>query len=195
MDDSFNELKNLWRHPTNKPQADADRIIRLAEKQKKNTVRMHVINIFVLAAVTIGLAVFFIEVARFKQPISHVGTGLMIGGLVIRIMIEILSIYRSSKIDLSDSTVSTNDAWRKFYQFRKKIHGPVTVTIIVLYTIGFYLLTPEFNLYFRMPMMILIDFSYILAAAIYTVFIRKAIRKEMGYLDAILSVQKELNKD
>jgi|SRR5690606_34430732 len=195
MDNSFDQLRNLWSLPTNMPLTDPDRIIRIAEKQKKSTLRMHVTNIFVLAAVTAGLAAFFLGVARFKETISLVGMSLMIGGLIIRIMIEVYSIYRSSKIDLSEPTVRTNDAWLTFYEFRKKIHGPVTITIIILYTIGFYLLTPEFSLYFSLPMLILIDLSYILAAAIYTIFIRKAIRKEMVYLDAILSVQKELNKD
>lgn len=194
MDDLM-DLKILWqdarRHGA-KPSVDSHHIISMAEKQKGNTVKVHVVNILVLAAVVVGLIAFFSYVAKFNFLISHVGEALMIISLIVRIIIELFSIYLSGKIDLSESAFKTNDAWLKFYKFRKRIHGPVTIIIVVLYTIGFYLLTPEFSLYFSKPMMILIDLSYIPAAAIYTYFIRMAIKKEMRFLDSLLKLQTEI---
>jgi hypothetical protein len=65
------------------------------------------------------------------------------------------------------------------------IHGPVTISILLLYTIGFYMLTPEFSRYFSLPVMILIDVSYIAGAAIVGIAIRHGIAKEMTILNAI----------
>ena len=121
--------------------------------------------------------------------VGRCGVSLMIGSISVRILIELFSIYLSTKIDLSAAAMKTNHDWLKFYQFRKRIHGPVTLIIIVLYTIGFYMLTPEFSLHFSFPVMILIDLSYIIGAIIFTWFIRNAIRKEMKYLAAVLDLQ------
>jgi hypothetical protein len=60
------------------------------------------------------------------------------------------------------------------------MNGPVTVSIVILYSIGFYLLTPEFSLYFSTSMMVLIDLSYIIAAVIFISSIMKAVKKEMS---------------
>ncbi|MEO9209891.1 MAG: hypothetical protein ABI208_02265 [Ginsengibacter sp.] len=67
-----------------------------------------------------------------------------------------------------------------YFRFRKIMNGPVTVSIVILYSIGFYLLTPEFSLYFSTSMMVLIDLSYIIAAVIFISSIMKAVKKEMS---------------
>jgi uncharacterized membrane protein YqjE len=72
------------------------------------------------------------------------------------------------------------------------MNGPVTVSIVILYSIGFYLLTPEFSLYFSTAMMVLIDLSYILAAVIFIWSIRKAVKKEMTILNEVIHIQEDI---
>ena len=79
-----------------------------------------------------------------------------------------------------------------YYKFRTRVNGLVTIVILVLYTIGFYLLTPEFSLYFSTSILILIDLSYVLGAVIFTWFIRKTIKKEMRILNEILRIKNDL---
>jgi len=197
MTDKLDDLKNLWkdaRQVTPKPALDLAAIIGIAQKRKSGAIRMHVLNIFVLVGTMAGLVLFFSFVARFNELISHIGTALMMGSLALRILIEGLSIYMSAKVDLSQSSVDTNNAFLGFYKFRKTIHGPVTVTILILYTVGFYMLTPEFSLFFSTPMMILIDLSYVVGAIIVTMAIRKAIKKEMGFLTEIKKLRDQIQE-
>ena len=54
------------------------------------------------------------------------------------------------------------------------------------------MLTPEFSEYFSLPLMILIDASYIVAAVIFGWNILIAVRKEMRYLNEIKRIQEDL---
>lgn len=198
MVENIDELKNLWnKEKSSAPQQSLNisQVIEKAEKKKKSTTNHQIGNVLILIVTAILISLFFIYVAHFNRLISHIGSGLMLGSLGIRIVIEFYSIYLSKKIDLSENTFKTNEELIKFFNFRKKIHSPVTIIILILYTIGFYLLTPEFSSYFSLSMMILIDLSYVLAAFIFCWSIRKAVRKEMRYLNEILRLQRSLSEE
>jgi hypothetical protein len=197
MKDDISNIKNLWKEAKNaKPTQDnnLEKIIKKADKKKRDTVKLHLINIFILTATLVGISAFFIYIANFKQTISHVGVGLMVGSLSLRILIEFFSVFKSKKIDLSNTAVKSNESALDFYNFRKKIHGPVMITILVLYTIGFYMLTCVFCLFFCFFLMVLIDASYLLGAVIVSFSIRKGIKKEMKNLNEILRLQKDIVK-
>ncbi|MEO6730708.1 MAG: hypothetical protein ABIN01_05790 [Ferruginibacter sp.] len=198
MNDQTDDLKNLWQNARNNDQAEppnTGHIITLAKQQMKSSIQLQLTTILILIIVAIGLSAFFMYVAKFKQTISHIGTGLMLGGLALRIIIEIFSIRLLANIDLGETALKTNNASMAYFRFRQHINGPVTIAIIVLYTIGFYMLTPEFSLFFSMPAMIMIDLSYILAAAIFTWFIRMAIKKETKILNEILRLRNDITRE
>ncbi|MEO9485134.1 MAG: hypothetical protein ABJG47_16860 [Ekhidna sp.] len=194
MSDPIDSLKNKWdavKSTPSEPKISSKELISLAKKKMKSAVMMHVGNIGVLAITLIGISAFFIYVAPLKNTLSHIGIFLMVGGLAIRIIIECYSIYRSSHVDVSESVAIANDTSLQFYNYRKRIHGPITVVILIAYTIGFYLLTPEFSDYFTTIQVILMDVSYLGAAAIFIYSIRKAIQKEMKLLDELKLLQNE----
>ena len=159
----------------------------------KDTVRLQWSTIIILAITLVAISTYFIYVAQFKQTISHVGIGLMLGGLVVRILLELISIFLSGKIKLTETALRSNYTTLSYFRFRKIMNGPVTITIVLLYSIGFYMLTPEFSLYFTTQIMVLIDASYILAAAIFTWSIRLAVKKEMMILNEIILIQEDFN--
>ena len=57
------------------------------------------------------------------------------------------------------------------------------------------MLTPEFSLYFSVPVLILIDLSYLVAAIIFTWFIINAVKKEMKILKQVLRITNDLRGD
>lgn len=198
MSNQLNDLKDRWEDAKSGNQGQSmsmNEIIDLSKKKMKSAVNMHIGNIAILTITLLGISAFFKYVAPFKETISQIGILLMVGGLILRIAIEFYSIFLSSKINLGDTTTKTNSSSLLFYQFRKRINGPVTVIIIIAYTVGFYMLTPEFSLYFTTPMMVLIDASYLIGAVIVAYSIRKGIRNEMGHLNDLLELQNDINED
>jgi hypothetical protein len=194
--DELDDLKGMWnteKQIENAVVPDPAAVISAAQKRKGGTIRLKVLTILILLLTLAGIAAFFTYVAKFNDLTSIIGAWLMMGGLALRILIELISIGVSTRIDLSETSSSSNRSFLKYYEFRKMIHGPVTISILVLYTIGFYMLTPEFSRYFSLPVMILIDISYIVGAVIFGIAIRHGIKKEMTLLNAIIKQDAELN--
>ena len=197
MNSEIDQLKNLWRNSRSMEQSlltDSGVIIAAAKQSMRSTIKLQWGTILILVLTLVAISAFFIFVAKFKETISHLGMGLMLGGLAIRTAVELFSIYLSKTIDPTDLTLKTSYASIKYYRFRKTINGPVTTCILVLYTIGFYLLTPEFSSYIRKSVLIIIDLSYILGAFIVGWFIRNTINTEMAILKDVVRIHEDIIK-
>lgn len=195
MSDPIEELKSKWVESKNTPShqsTDSKMLITSATKKFKGIVNMHLGNMAILTLTLIGIICFFIFVAPFKETLSHIGMLLMTGGLLLRIVIEGYSVYRSAKLDMTESAMIANRKTLGFHAYRKRIHGPVTIGILLGYTVGFYLLTPEFGQYFSTAQLVMLDVSYLGAAAIFGYSIRTAIRKEMKLLNELRELQGQL---
>lgn len=194
MQTEFNDIQQLWEQDKTSVKiiSDSSDIIKMAEQKKRSSTRTQLANITVLIVVVFGLLAYFVFVAKFQSTLSHVGEVLMCGSIILRIGIELASIFYAKRIDLSEAALKNNDTIHRYYNFRKKIHNSVTIAIIILYSIGFYLLTPEFASYFTLWLLVLIDLSYILAALIFSYFIRSAIVREMKALNEIKRLRKDL---
>lgn len=168
-------------------------IIALARRKKRNSIYFQYGNIAVLLAVLLVISAFFFYIAPMQDLLSRVGIALMTFGLLLRILIEAFSVMKFLGIDISASTLKNTEDTAAYFRFRKKIHGPVTVSIVAAYTIGFYVLTPEFSGYIDLPWMILIDLSY-LAGAVFLIWqIRKGIRREMDDLAELVTLKQQLS--
>ena len=198
MNNSLNDLKNAWQKAKEASANSSEDIVQLiarAEKKRKSTIRFQINNIIILFVSVIGIWLFFEYVAILNFFISKIGIALMIGGLTLRIIIEIVSIVKSRKINLCKSALQTTNDTIKFYNFRKTIHGPITFSIVALYSIGFYMLTPEFSTYFSLPMLLFIDLSYVVGGCIMIWQVRKLIMKEMQDLRDIVRIRTELTSE
>ena len=194
--DELNKLKDQWKDAkasVSKPDdATMEEFMKQAQKKKRNVLYAHYGNAAVLTVTLLMIGLFFYHITPFRDLISHIGVGLMMGGLLIRIIIELYSSQRSKLIQLTDQALTHVDQTVSFYQFRKKIHGPVTILIVALYTIGFYMLTPEFSKYLQLHWVILMDLSYVIGAIILVTQIRKGIRAEMKDLSELVEMRKEI---
>lgn len=195
MNTDLDHLKALWgesRQEQVPPSPNTDEIIRLSQKKMRSTVQSQWATVIILTLTLLVISTFFKYVAGFNHTLSLVGVGFMTGGLIVRILLELISIYLSKQINLAESALQSNQALFSYSRFRNVMNGPVTITILVLYSIGFYMLSPEFSLYFSPKMMILINLSYIPAAGIFTWSIVKAVKKERMLMNDILRIQNDL---
>ncbi|WP_299214274.1 hypothetical protein [uncultured Aquimarina sp.] len=198
MNNEFEALQNQWQKDKSSIEStsyDIEDLFSSIRKKKSWSTRFHYGNISVLSIVLIGIIAFFYFVAPVQELLSRVGVGLMVGGLLTRIIIEIISVSKTKKINMLDDALQTTNDTITFYNFRKTIHGPITIGIIGLYTIGFYMITPEFSLYFETWQMILIDVSYIIGAIIPFVAVRKNIKKEIKILLEIIQLKKRMTEE
>ncbi len=195
MNNEFEDLQRKWQKNKEDIKNDSRNINEMLSEikaKKKSSVDFQYGNIVVLTITLLVITAFFYYVAPVKQVLSRIGAGLMIGGLLLRIIIEFISVARSKKIDVIDNVLTSTESAISYYNFRRKIHGPITIIIIALYSIGFFMITPEFSLYFTTWQMILIDGSYILGAAIFIPIVRKSIIREVKTLQEIIELKSKI---
>lgn len=197
MDKEFNDLKNAWkeaRKETGKAPLAIGALVDKAKARKKSTLYFQYGNIIILTVVLIGITLCFIYLFPFQELLSRSGVFLMISGLVIRIAVEIFSTIKSKNIQFTDHALKATSNTLDYYQFRKTVNGPITISLVVIYVVGFYMLTPEFIKHIDWRLMLLFDIMFSISGVILIWQIRKGIKKEMDDLKEIVHLQEELNK-
>jgi len=194
MNNDFKELQNNWK--TNqeniKISTNIGGLYKEIQKKEKENYFFYYGTITILLTTLIVISLFFIYVAPVQETLSRIGVGLMVFGLLFRIIIEIISIYKARQISSLDNALKTTENIIKFYQFRKIIHRIIAPIIIVLYTVGFYMITPEFSLYIEFWNLVLIDTSYIFIGIILFIIIRKGVKNEIQKLADIIRLKNEI---
>lgn len=195
MKDNFDELKKSWEsakkdHPTSTREQMLETVLKNHDRSQK----AHIGNGSILSVVVIGLVAFFYYLAPLQETLSRVGIGLMIGGLIVRVIIEVISYRKAGRINYSATSGESVEQARSFYLYRKEIHGPVTISIVVFYTIGFYVLTPEFSDHFSTFWMWMMDGSYLVIGIVLFLGIRKGVVQEMRDLQRITEIQDSMNE-
>ncbi|UII33849.1 hypothetical protein LVD17_08480 [Fulvivirga ulvae] len=192
--DNFESLKSVWKDgkqdaPTGMAAIDMQRLVMQNHSKSK---KFHMGNVAILTVVCAGISLFFYFVAPMQEVISRLGIVLMVGGLIVRIIIELVSHRKADQIEFNADTKTTAFQASKFYAWRKRIHGPITITIVLLYSLGFYLLTPEFLAYLPKFWVIVMDIGYVVMAAVLTIVINTGINKEMAALKEITEIRTQL---
>ncbi len=191
----LDELTSIWqqvKRNVEQPMVDISAVRKAGESKKKSTLLAHYGNAAVLSGTVAMLLFYFYYLYNFQDLLSIIGYNLMIGGLLIRIVIELLSAWRSAKIKLSDTTRASLQQSLTFLEFRKRIHGPVTIIIFTVYFIGFYMLTPEFSRYISLKWLILMDVSALFVAGLLVYFIKRGINQEMHHLKKMVEIHATL---
>jgi Ca2+/H+ antiporter len=198
MSNHFSELEDAWNQSKKELQSSPTNLEGIYEKiraHKKENFQFYYGTIIILSLTLIIILCFFYFVAPVEELLSRIGAGFMLGGLIVRILFEIISINKAKKIHVLDNSLEAVDNAINFYQFRKKIHGIVAPVIITLYTIGFYLLTPEFLVYMDTSRVVLFDISYLFIAVFLFFQIRKGVRKEMETVKKTVALRKSLTRE
>lgn len=191
----MDDLKKIWKSAKEKvikSNISSDNLIEQAQAKKKKALASHYGNIGILTAVAIMLWLCFRYLFPFRDILSRTGVGLMIGGVIVRIAIEIFSVVKSNKVHVSDTTSQATEDTIAFYEFRKRIHGPVTLTIVLIYILGFYALSPEFSKYMSMKWLIIMDVGFLAGAGVMAWLIRTGIKQELEDLRDVVEIKKHL---
>ncbi|UII21290.1 hypothetical protein [Fulvivirga ligni] len=197
MDNSFDKLKENWgkARVSASSRLTADGMLNKAKSSYAKSKKDHIANTVILSLVVVGLAMFFYYLAPLQDTFSRVGIGFMIGGLLLRILIELISHAKASKIIYDDNAAKSTGKAADFYNWRKSIHGPVTFAIVTLYSIGWYMLTPEFMRYIDLKYIYLMDIGYVFIMIILFLIIRKGVIKELKQLKALQELEQSFLAD
>jgi hypothetical protein len=194
----MDNLKNRWKEAKGamvQPFESVEVMIAKARKRKRSILYFHYGNIVVLTATLLVLVYFFYHVVDLRTTLSKVGMYLMLGGLITRILIEVYSSIKSKTMGVTKDAAHTIQAALSFYQFRRKVHGAITYTIVGLYAVGFYLLSPEFSIYLSFKVMLLMHLSFIVGAVVLIGQIRKGIQKELNNLISLQQLKVQVNEN
>ena len=191
----MDNLTNQWKEAKEvmgQPAPKAEHLIRKGIEKKKGILLFHYGNILVLTVTLIVISLFFYYVAPLREDLSKLGIGCMLAGLLIRFSIEVYSTQKFKTINLVDNAAQTTFNALSFYKYRKKVHGPITVSTVGLYVTGFYLLSPEFSTYINFTWMVIMHLSFVGGAILLVWQIRKGIQKEMEALANLVDLNKEI---
>ncbi|WP_452229344.1 MULTISPECIES: hypothetical protein [unclassified Lacinutrix] len=197
MNNDFKNLQSKWEDSKKSMEPAAinlENLYKKIKRKEKENYFFYYGTISILLITLIVISLFFIYVAPVEEVLSKIGAGLMILGLVFRIGIEVLSIHKARQINVLDDTLKTAENSIHFHQFRKTIHQVIAPIIIVLYTIGFFMITPEFSAYMELWNIILIDISYVVIGIILFIVIKKGVNKEMQKLSDIVQLKNEITE-
>jgi hypothetical protein len=187
------DLINTWKEGKENVNASGstEAIIRNAKAKKNEVLYAHYGTIIILVITLVLLALFYFK-TPFKELMSHAGMWLMMATLLLRIVVEVISIVKSRSIQLTSNAEQVTKAALAFYDFRKTVHGPVTLAIVGCYVIGFYLLTPEFSKYISFGWMVAMHVSFVIGAVFLIWVIKKGIRKEIASIEYLSGMRDEI---
>jgi hypothetical protein len=197
MEHDFKDLQSQWQDHKNNiapPKQNMDALYSKIKAKTKANYFFYYGTLLILLMTLIGISLFFYFVAPVKELLSRIGVALMISGLLFRISIEIISIQKAKRMNALNNTLIATENTIKFHQFRKTIHNKVAPTIIILYTIGFYLITPEFSRYIEFWLLVWFNVSYVIIGIILFFVIRKGVQKEMIKINEIMKLRQEISE-
>lgn len=197
MKEELNELKLVWKSAKEsvaEPGMTPDSIIAKAKSKARSSWIMHLGNMIILAATLLMVGVFFYYLFPFGDALSQTGVHLMVSGLAVRIAVEAISLRKLGLIEITDQTAKTTSDYVGFYEFRRKVNGPVTYLLVGIYVAGFFMLSPEFGRYMRSTWLVVLDFMAISLAVVLVKEIGKGVRKEMDELWMLIELRKALTE-
>src|SRR5699024_8139820 len=99
-------------------------------------------TICILVLTSLFLVGYFIWVGFYHISLFTVGLGGMVGMLLLRIILEAISIHKFKNIAFGKPYKEYTQLIIKFYHWRKKIHYVLTPVIYICYSVGFAMILP-----------------------------------------------------
>lgn len=197
MDNFLDELKNNWQREKSKAniEMEAQAILQKAESYKKSSIRFQYGNVMILSITLVFYIIFFSNFLLYGTLLSKIGFIMMSVPLLIRIIAELISIAKGHQIKLYENAMRHNEKLMKYTAFRKWMHGPVTYTIMGLYTLGYYFIMVQFAELVPAWLIILMCIAYPVVAYLIIMQVRKGIKKEKQQLEWLSEYGREMNPD
>lgn len=174
---SFEEIQSKW-NKQDKIKAPKDGFRLLMKKIEEIKNKQRITNGVLLATVLV-LVGFFFYIAGYNNHQVILGLSLMIGSLIIRVIIELLSIKKLQRINRSKDNTLFKKELTKYYNKRRIVHIVITPLIVLFYAIGFLILLPLFKANLSTGFYAYILISSIVLLFVFSLFIGKQIKTEL----------------
>ena len=171
---------------------DAAGFMSMANSRVKFSATQHLLTISVLVT-TLLLLFFFLMKSGYSSLLFHIGIGLMMIALVLRIAFEFYSYHLLKRNNAVAETLIYLHQIASYFRKRKRIHQPYTIITVVLYASGVILLMPDFYRILSTSFFIYILISFVVALVILVFFIRKKVQRELaGFKEIIIGLEKTI---
>ena len=194
MEEGLNDITELWKKgkTSQVPGLSPDQLIAQANEKMRSSLMAHYGNIAIMGGMAILIYVFYFVLYPMATTLSQAGNFLMIGALLVRVAIEIVSLSRSRNVRVSKSTVKAAEESRKFYEFRRRMHGTTTIILVGVYILGWFMLTPEYARYMSLTWLVIMDGGFVVIAIVLITVIRKGLQAEIADLKHVADLQRQL---
>jgi hypothetical protein len=181
--ENFNELESLWKAQSAiEPSQTSGEIIEKAKLKIKSIKSAHFWTIGILSTLIVVLLSYYFWIYNSQIANQIKGLGIMILVIIVRVILEIISIILFRKIDF---TLGLNEYILQlisFYRLRRLIHLVLTPIIYLSYCFGFMSLLPLFKENFSKGFYLYLLISGIGFLVFFSFMLFKIIRKDINNL-------------
>jgi len=175
----FKDIQNTWQQQseqTTLPDFEPAKQ-KLAQLRKQQKITQLILGI--TGAILIA---FFFYIAAYKHSGTLIGMLLLISVIVFRVSIEIISQQKLRKINILLSFVDFKEQLITYYKKRKKLAFTTIPVLLIVYNIGFAIMSYYFYQYLSRGFFYYIIISYLVSFIILFYFIRKQVLNELHIL-------------
>jgi Ca2+/Na+ antiporter len=174
------------------PSLSATQLIERAQRTNRDSLRFQRGTLLILVVSFLMMGYLLLFYFGFRETLSHLGVGVMLGFFLLRIILEAYSIQKGRAKDYDTSATDTLDQERNYLKLRLRIHGFFTYLTLGMYTLGFLLLLPEFSRYISSFWMAAMVTSYFVPGIVLTLIIRRNVQKELRELRVVVALSENL---
>ncbi|WP_430410816.1 hypothetical protein [Kordia sp.] len=180
----FKDIENTWQqHTTSEATTLPD--FEPAKQQLNYLRKKQQLTQLILGSTIAILIAFFFYIAAYKYSGPLIGMSLLIGVVLVRVFIEIRSQQKLKKINVLLSFVAFKAQLIAYYKKRKTLAFRIIPALLIIYNIGFAIMTYYFYQYLSRGFFYYIVISYIVSFIILFIFIRKQVLKELQILKTL----------
>jgi hypothetical protein len=188
--ENFDELQSLWNKQSgSRINTTTSDLIRKAEVNMKRVKIGQFLTIGILSTLTTILIGYFIWVGAYRLNALTIGLGMMISVIIVRIMLELISVNKLKRIKPDSSVIEFSNRIARFYTWRRKIHVIFIPIIYISYTAGFAFLLPSFREKLSPGMYLYVLISGFGSLTFLAFFIARKIKKETTLLNLLRSIK------
>lgn len=187
--EKFEELQSIWNQQSDlKPTQKSIEIIKIAQEKSRIITIKHFWTIGILSTLAFILLAYYIWIYTYNSMSFKLGLGIMIFVIVIRTILEIVSIKKFKKINFNIDLKNHTLQLKEFYTLRKTIHYILTPIIYLIYILGFIILLPQFKQNFSNGMYLYILISGFGFLIFFSFFMIREINKDINNLKFLENV-------
>ncbi len=175
----FKDIQNTWQQ-----QAETNTLpdFEPVKQQLSNLRKKQWITQVILGITGIVLIAFFFYISAYNTNGPLLGMLLLIGVIVVRVFIEVRSQQKLRKINVLLSFTEFKEQLIAYYQKRKILAFRVIPILLIIYNIGFIIMSYYFYQYLSRGFFYYIVLSYVISFIVLFIFIRKQVLNELEIL-------------